>query len=77
MKTTVHYPIFLEVLREHCGAKRGRQVELANHLGALKSNVSDWVHARTKPNHETTLRILAWLPVVKRTSIFKKTKPTK
>lgn len=62
---------FRTVLRAYCDGQRGRQAELARHLGCTRQTVHDWLTGRWQPAHEATLAILRWLPKAERRAILR------
>jgi transcriptional regulator with XRE-family HTH domain len=68
--TTAKATRFRAVLRAYCDAKRGRQAELARHLGVNRQQVRDWLSGTRQPAHEATIAILRWLPLAERRAIL-------
>jgi hypothetical protein len=48
-------------LKAWCDQERGRQVEVAKHLGTPKQRISDWLAGRKSPTLEQGLALQAFL----------------
>lgn len=62
---------FTSILRAHCHEQRGRQAELARHLGTTRQHVQEWTQGRKLPDHTATIGILRWLPDHLRLAVLK------
>lgn len=51
----------LEELRLWVAQERGRQAELARHLGVYRSTVNEWIKGKTIPNWQTGRKLEQFL----------------